>query len=483
MVIHAVPPVFWMILGLGLAPLLFVQAFKWLFVPLMIRRTQTSPLQITRVPTQVEQLTPELQGYLGDTVRQFVAEGFSVAANVFSPGAAAGMDAITLLFVRPDTGDTARTFAVTAKASRVMTALCLTELPDGRRWATTSSNQPAIFPAQPDVFVVTCSWVTAIGPLYEFHRRRLKDAGVADVIGVTPREGEELEFLQRDEDRENAWLIRRGYRAIDTKAGVRRFTIKGAYLCVWKMLNPIKWWRVRARDRFAMREWRRLGMGEPVIAPQADVQIVENTDADAADFPADGAVLAYTAEPPPGESRIAEHNGVTTVRIAPSTPALFFKRNLLSFLWFALMAFFVSRILYHVWQIRQIFYVPYSVLLGASFWVLALFSVASVVQLANRWLRHRRAVTLRASHDGLAFAGIVSTPRRGTIARSEVANLAGIFGSIGIGGRTYKLILQRRGRTLPIVLAQGRSKAEVEEMAVRLKVAMGIANSPDAIPA
>src|SRR5690242_10491444 len=88
-------------------PTALVLLWNWLIVPLRIRKKHRHVLHRTLTPTQVDQLTPEMQQFLGSVVRQFKAQGFEVAANVHSGEVVLKTQSVQVLFVQRRSGNVA----------------------------------------------------------------------------------------------------------------------------------------------------------------------------------------------------------------------------------------------------------------------------------------------------------------------------------------------------------------------------------------
>ena len=86
---------------------------RWVVAPVLIRSRQRLAVRPTHELTRAEQLTPEMQQFIGRAVRQFAAEGFEVAANFHQPdgvtnaGGVPTVRAVQVLLVNRATSDTA----------------------------------------------------------------------------------------------------------------------------------------------------------------------------------------------------------------------------------------------------------------------------------------------------------------------------------------------------------------------------------------
>lgn len=255
---------------LAVVPYAIARGARWVWAPLRIKRTQSLAIRIERVPTTLEHLTPPMRTFIGESTAVLGEAGFRVVASHYVPNAVPNVTGVEVLLTNGDTGEYAKLIAVTAKTTRALVAYVCTDLSSGERWVTCSSSQASLLPPEPKTNVLMIDGVRDVGALLELHRRRLADAGVTEIGNrVLPAAGDEIGFLEQSDERSARWAEQIGYRYRDEAAGVWRYTLKGAYLCTWRMLEPVKSYRLRKRQRLAQAEWKRLGM-EDWRAAQAE---------------------------------------------------------------------------------------------------------------------------------------------------------------------------------------------------------------------
>src|SRR5689334_17744751 len=74
-----------LILFLLAGPFVLNFVLRWVVAPVLVQSRQRMAVRPTYELTRAEQLTPEMQEFIGKAVRQFAAEGFEVAANFHQP--------------------------------------------------------------------------------------------------------------------------------------------------------------------------------------------------------------------------------------------------------------------------------------------------------------------------------------------------------------------------------------------------------------
>ncbi|MGN6625936.1 MAG: hypothetical protein ACTHLN_04895 [Tepidisphaeraceae bacterium] len=262
---------------LAVVPYAVARGARWVCAPLRIKRTQSLAIRIERVPTTLEHLTPQMRTFIGENTAVLGEAGFRVVASHYLPNAVPNVTAVEVLLTNGERREYAKLLAVTAKTTRTLVAYVCTDLSSGDRWVTCSSSQATILPPEPMTHALMIAGVRDVGALLEFHRRRLADAGATEIGDrVLPAAGDEIGFLEQSDERSARWAEQIGYRYRDEAAGVWRYTLRGAYLCTWRMLEPVKSYRLQKRQRLARAEWTRLGMDDEAAAraePRATMPI------------------------------------------------------------------------------------------------------------------------------------------------------------------------------------------------------------------
>jgi hypothetical protein len=223
-----VPPWYWIVVVALLALPLAIKWFaKWILAPIIIHRRQTMAMRPEPRFAGPDVLTPEIAELTAELVGQFNAEGFEFAANVYHANAVPGVRAVQVMLVNRATSDIAVVIGTTAAKARSLVFSVRSEFADGTSVSTGSNRGIGIFPRNPANDAVNFAWVTDAHTLCEAHRRRLHLLGKADVPRVALPPGGELDYVDREWQRESRRFAQLGYYYFDPPAGVLRLTWKG----------------------------------------------------------------------------------------------------------------------------------------------------------------------------------------------------------------------------------------------------------------
>jgi len=514
-------PWYWIVAGtLILLPLLFNLVVRWIVVPIRLHRKSNTPAKGNFQPTRAEQLTPELRDFLAIVLKQFAAEGFEVRANVSQDSRVLNnsgkLQSTLVLLVNPATNDIATAIGVVAPATRSLVASVSSRFGDGTSVATGFSPSPGIFPRDPKVDSVNFAWVRDAGALAEAHRRRMAALGFVNRPRVAPPRGTEVEYLERERDRELRRVVAHGEYYFDAPVDAYRLTWKGAFLHAWKLTEPVKTWRIGLRDRRARRVWRRLGMDQwrppapaavSVPAPAAAVaaqplspseSIAASPDEPALarlnpDLPDD---LRYEVVLAEGEVRQDWANGVLTVRAGAPTVGRFLARQWRSLFWLVFLGgamaiwarvLLLSFLLYRQFGSRAI---PMRVLASRSAWSYLPLVVTMAFFIAEVWklirgvvIVSRGPVILTASPAGLTYRNVPAWRGSGRVARGDLDSLRVALHAVGLRSKTFRLearLLSPRGR-VPLLIA--RDMDALQRAADAMGEAMGIHSAAAPPPA
>jgi hypothetical protein len=242
--------------------------------PVIAYFTQTITRRPRRRETRADDLAPKMAEYLGQMARQLGDEGFEAVANMCNEKSVPGVNGIQVLFVNRRSNDLALVIMTWAQLKKSMLITLRSEFPDGTRLTTAANpgiSAGGLFPRDPQVNSQNFPWVKEPAVLCEAHRRRLQAARKTNVARVAPLPGRELEYYDLDWDRSCEWHVRCGYRYLDERAGLYRFTVKGALLGTWKLVRPVRDIRKWLRAREARREWEALGMDNFLLTRVAPV--------------------------------------------------------------------------------------------------------------------------------------------------------------------------------------------------------------------
>src|SRR5262249_52884353 len=144
-----------------------------------------------------------------------------------------------------------------------------------------------------------------------------------------------------------------GYWYRDETARVYRKSLKGAYLTVWKMLQPVKRWRIARMNRHARKQWKRLGM-EQWQSPSVALSGVQHEPPIASDgrgrtlHGSGGSTLNYEANMAIGEIRTRWDGSILQVRMRGQTRREFIASQWSTVLRIAMFALFLGQALFSV---------------------------------------------------------------------------------------------------------------------------------------
>ncbi|MDB5172019.1 MAG: hypothetical protein JWN51_792 [Phycisphaerales bacterium] len=477
----------WLIVWLVAMVLPALLAFlnRWVWVPIRMHSRQTILIRPRREATASEQLTPELQDYIGQVVRQFRDIGFEVAGNFHQPGAVPGINSFQIVCVNRATNDLAIIIATRGSNSRSMLFAIRSEFPDGTWIATANNRGIGIFPREPGTEVANFSWAKDPAELHEAHRRLLRRAGKSNTPRIAPAPGEALAYVDREWDRNSHWHVRCGYRWRDDSAGVYRFTWKGAYFSTWKLLWPLKGWRLRLRDYKARRLWNELGMDQwhrpasaavlrsPPPRPlpgatgtlNAPVETTSNTRA--------GTLLRYEGGLAEGEIRSEQVDGALVVRAGGITVGRVILRRWGNLLLILILTVPVVSTSLLVWRMPKYLYRSlYGIWVLPAFWVVL---IAIEILALTRALRQARGTAvITASQAGLRFTNAPDHRGNGEIAREDIGSLFVLIDRAGLRGKWYRLEARPFHSGPTQVLIRSKDLIALNEVQRAMAVALGI---------
>lgn len=469
------------LIALLVLPVALNLVLRWVIAPLVVRSKQRMAIRPAIEPTRDDQLTPELRQFVGDMVRQFAAEGFEAAANFHHPESVTDVRAVQIVFINRTSGDVGLVIASLNGTHRSLSFAVVSEFDDQTRLSTWASHTPSIFPPDPTSDGINARWVGDARTLYELHRRRLRAREWEGRPRVTPPPGGEADYVRRDWERELARYVRHGYKTLIDPPGTHlRLTYKGAFLTAWRLTEPLKSWRLRARDRRARREWDALGMD--------DWRPPEPAEAATAPPPLPAAPgLGYETSLNAGEIRQERIDGALVVRVGGLTPGGYLARHWYALLWPAAMILILSLTLLVYWRSYQFAarwapgarsMLPRSLWLSLVMWGGLL--AWDLYGWARKLRRARGTMVLSASEAGLTFRNAPAAVPDGHLDRAEVEALNVVPGEAGFVRRTYRLVAHVRGTSRKQTLATGPDQPALEQVCQALGEAMGIQLPDDA---
>jgi hypothetical protein len=226
----------------------FYFAFTHLVGPLLVLRRHGVPCEYRFPPADVAATLAEATEPFRGTCRQLADLGFA-------PVAAGRLDhsnssTAFVLFRRP--GDPCIAAAMLGRSALGTRVVVDFTQPyrDGTCLSLSNNPYPPLFPR---LRMKVAYQIAGTRPLWELHERfrRLRErCGLADP--VTAPDGGELAALERFMNAEGAALRAQGIYAEGCVNGLRRLTLKGAYLLSWKLLWPWKPLRVWLASRRAL---------------------------------------------------------------------------------------------------------------------------------------------------------------------------------------------------------------------------------------
>ena len=484
---------YWLTLAAGAVLLFAVNVvFKFIVAPIRLHAARGPQRKPRHEPTDVEHLTPETRDFMGRLVRDFVAEGFEVAANVTQLPQADGDQfaarPVQALLVHRGTGDVAVVISVVSTHSRSLVAAVRSDFADGTSVSTGNGRSVSVFPRDRAVDWVSFSWVTDGRTLCEAHRRRMKRLGKSDLPRVPPLPGGEMQYMDREWERIFARLAKCGEYWFDAKESAYRLTWKGAFFHAWRLTDPIKRWRTRLRDWRARRQWRSLGMDlwQRPTEPRAEALPAAATTLEHAS-PHRPGELPYEASLPAGEVREDWAGAILTVRSGNPTPGEFLADRWFSLVWlaflFSCMAAWLYMLRLYYTMVRQMTARPVSPALVPQWplWayipmaVCAVMFLYDVVKLVRGVLIARRGTTvLTANPAGLTYRNVPAWRGSGHVARDELEGLGVRLESVRLRGKTFRLEARRHGHPRHLPLVTGRDPEALLRVAESLNEAMGI---------
>ena len=487
----------WLIIAvlITLSPFLIAAFLIFILAPIRIHGRQRLAATRKLEQTHAEQLTPEMQEYLGQAVRQLRLDGFEVVANVCNPKAMAGFSTWQTTLVNRDSHMVAAIAIIGSSTRRRMSCAIGSRFPDGFRMNTSGKQDDSPLPPNPASESARFGWVSDPRVLVEAHRRRLVRAARAPRDAVIPEPGQELEFMDEPRRSQLEWFQRCGYFYLNRQLDAYCYTWKGAFLVAWKSTRWIKSIRAAASEKRMRRLWRELEMdefkpdspqahpgGEPEVLPAiGSPQAIPAASAPpplprpiarspsfkpAIQYPSSFAKVEFQSEPTTGSA---------TVRLAPPSFAQILAARVPSFIVIALALPSMVTIGLLSWLFwSQGRYVPFAEPMPMLAY-LALFGLLLALEIRRilrSFLRARGVMTATASRQGLRFANRLSRRREGEIPREEVDQFL-IVAESRIFLKIYRLDARRPGAAARQPLFLSTSRPLLLDIARRLLEAMG----------
>jgi hypothetical protein len=499
-------PLIWVIVALSALPLVLNVLLRFVWAPIKVHGSQTLAAKPAYQPVDPATLTPEMREFFDSVAGRMRGLGFEVATFLGHPRSVVpGIYSAEALLVNRATDDLAVVIVTHGGSTRSLVYAFRTDFSDGSRVSTGVNPGIGVFPRSPEDVGETFAFVDDVALLYEAHRRLIARHGLADrPRRPAPRAGEEADYHQWDWQRSMRWPLVRGYHWLDERAGVYRMTWKGAFLMTWKLVPPIKPWRIALRDRRARRTWRKLGMptapaelsaGGAVSAEPLPQGPSAQADPRLMTLPPAAPALGYEVGLNEGEVRIERGEGHATVRAGGPTPMQVLRRQKARIGWMMLFGGLVTYNLYQWWRLNQLLRslppglvlrsrsrgqwpLPSSPIQSPWFWLCAGMLLWESARLALSLRRARGLAVIVATPAGLRFTNSAGAIADGEAPRARIDSLSVVPRILGLGKRSFDLKLVLHGSSGGQLLLNGKDQQLVAEARDALAQAMGIEKAP-----
>jgi hypothetical protein len=382
---------------------------------------------------------------------------------------------VVATLVNRSTHDVAVIISTRAKNSRSLVYALRSEFTDNTIVATGVNPGIGVYPRDPNEHSAGFSQRVSIPALCEFHRRRLRDLGVDQRPRHPVPPGAELERIFREWDRTTARLVRNGYMYLDHSAQLFRYTWKGAFLCTWRLIHPIKGWRIKRRDRRALALWRKLQMpGDPADTEMRMPHVAAPPAPPPTQFAPDSSALNYEVSLDEGEVFVEQTPAGLTLRVGTATVAQYLAGSWFSLLWILFSAAFTTLVLLTHGITRMLVPggVPLPRNLSISVFVIFFWGVWDFVRLLRGVISLRGTIVLTASPQGLTYRNIPALKGAGHIPRQDLRGL--LVAARQTGFRKLHILCALRESARPLPLFAIRDPQKAQQARTALARALGI---------
>jgi hypothetical protein len=460
-------------------PVLYKFVLIWVMVPIKVHSKQTLAQRPNLQYATAEHITPELSEMLQSILPPFRAEGFESAAMTRNANSVPGVQSVVATLVNRSTHDVAVIISTWAKNSRSLVYAIRSEFTDDSIVSTGVNPGIGVYPRDPKEDSAGFSQRVNIHALCEFHRRRLRHLGVDQLPRHPVPPGAELERIFREWDRTTSRLIRLRYMYLDHSAQLFRYTWKGAFLCTWRLIHPIKGWRIKRRDRRALDLWRKLQMpGEPADTAMRMPHVAATpADPPPTTLDSDSSALNYEVSLNEGEVFAEQTASGLTLRVGTATVGQYLARSWFTLLWLLFCAGLITLILVTHGLMRTI--LPRAGTargLSTSFFVLLLFALWDFIRILRAVICLRGTIVLTATRQGLTYRNIPALKGSGHIARHDLRGL--LVAARYTGFRKLHILCALRENARPLHLFAIRDPQKAQQARAALARALGI-ESPE----
>jgi hypothetical protein len=476
------PAWYWIVIvALFGSPFLYKFVRLWIVTPIRMHRRQSLAALPTLQHATPEHITPELSDMLRSVLPRFRAEGFESAAMTFGAHNVPNVRSVSAILVNRATQDVAMIRCTWGKAIRSIGYSIHSEFTDGTGVTTGVNPGIGVFPRDPGVNSVIFSRLPDIHALCEFHRRRLRHLGVDQRPRHPIPPGTEIDRTLREWQRNTARLVSLGYMYLESSGQRFRYTWKGAFLSTWRLIQPIKGWRIKLRDRRALALWRKLQMpdhpADPATPPPhadatptvAPAPIASQTVA-SPPVASEPSTVNYEVNPAEGEIVFDPTADGLTLRIGRATVAQFFARNWLFLVWILLCTCIIAFNLVTNGLARLL--VPGAGapatrwVLPATFFVLACFAAWRLARVARTVICLRGTTVLTANRHGLTYRNVPTPRGSGHIAREDLRGLLVVSPRRGRHKFHVLCALRHNARALPLLVSPDAQQADRARVAL-----------------
>ena len=476
------------IVAIALVPLVLNVFIRFIWAPIKVHGSQTLALKPPSQPVDVSKLSPEMREFIRSITDRLREVGFENLGLFGHTGAVPGVKSAEAILVNRSTQDIAVVIVTQSGSTRGLVYAIRTDFSDGSRISTGVNPGIGIWPQNPTDFAQGFPFVEDPMQLYEAHHCLLDRHG----LKVRPRRpaptlNQAADYQKWDWDRNLCWPLKLRYYWIDEPAQLCRMTWKGAFLMTWRLVTPIKQWRISIRDRRARKIWASLPIGpvrtfamESSVSPSTAMRSVEYDEAQSP-IPELPAMLSYEAHLAEGEVRTEFTANRATVRAGSAPPLRVLGRQrwrLASLLFFGACS---GLLLYNWWTLRsmvrslpRVFPPGFAPKLSPVVWVWVGFFLLDVLRIVNALRFARGTTVVMGSPSGLRFTNAPAGAADGAFARSRVESLTIVPRLLGFRKKGFSLTLALHGTTGRVVLFNGNERESVVEARDALAQAMGI---------
>jgi hypothetical protein len=475
-------PLYYCLLCLIALPTLLKLTLRFVIAPIKVHRSHGLAFKPGRELVDPASLSSEMREFIEAVTEHLRAAGFEEGSlERLAKTGVLGVETANMLLMNRVTGETAIIIGSKSASARSLAYAIRTDFSDETRLLTGFNAGIGVFPRNPSDIAETFPFVDDPRLILEAHRRQLKKHGRQNLpLRPLPTAQGIDQFQDWEWERNMRYPLTCGYYWVDHESGFFRTTWKGAFLMTWKLVTPIKQWRIARRNRRARRIWMDLGMPVPETRVPVDAPVAASLVEEKV---ADGATLPYESQLSEGEVRVEMGMSQAIVRAGgPTIQGVL--RNQLSRI--GLLVFFGSCFalqLYQWWQVRILVRsLPAAVAVSfprpASFsiWLLAGIFAWNAYELVLAFKGARGISVAIASTSGLRLT--TGNKKARFFPRARIEALSVFHRVVNTRTKRFYIGLTMYGQANHICLITGYDEPTVRGARNALVRAMGI--EPDA---